>query len=354
MKCARVLPGAAAVVACALLGSAIPARAEVVTLTPSKDNTLYQSTSGSQSNGAGQHFFVGRTDAITAGSIRRAVIAFDVAAAIPAGAVITRVDLTLNMSRTISALQPVSLHRLLADWGEGTSDALGEEGGGTSATTGDATWIHRFFNTVFWSGAGAAGDFVTTASTTIQVGGLGVYTFLSTPAMVADVQAWLDTPAASFGWILIGNESTNTTTKRFDSKDNPISSTWPRLTVEFSTGQVGAGSVPDGGRVPGTPLTVEPAADGAVRLSWGASCVAGDTDYAIYAGLMGDFTRYAPKSCSTGGATSLTFTPAAESEFYLVVPHNGTSEGSYGHDSGGGPRPPGGPACLPQVVASCP
>jgi len=344
----------AAVPVCGLLALASAARAEVVTLAASKDNTLYESSTGSLSNGAGEHFFVGRTDIISAGAIRRGLIAFDVAGSIPAGAIITRVDLTLNMSRAISALQPVSLHRLLADWGEGTSNPIGEEGGGVASTPGDATWIHRFFDTVRWSGPGAAGDFVTTPSTTVQVGPIGVYTFLSTAAMVSDVQMWLDNPAGNFGWILIGNEASLSTTKRFDSRSNPIASSQPALTVEFSTGQAGAGRVPDGGQVPGPPLTVTHAAGGDVRLSWGPSCLAGDSDFEIYAGDMSDFTRYSPKFCSTAGAATLTFTPAPGSEFYLVVPRNAGREGSYGVNSNNVERPAGNSACLPQSVTACP
>jgi hypothetical protein len=343
---------AAVAAVCGLLASAPPALGEIVTLAPSKDNTLYESADGSLSNGSGQHFFVGRTDIISAGSRRRAVIAFDVAATIPAGAVVIRVDLTLSMSRTISLMQPVSLHRLLADWGEGTSDTLGQEGGGSAATTGDATWLHRFFNTAFWSTAG--GDFVSTPSTTVQVGAIGTYTFLSTAAMVADVQRWADNPATNFGWLLRGNESALSTAKRFDSRENQIASARPSLTVEFSTGQAEAGSVPDGGRVPGTPLTVEQAAGGNVRLSWGGSCVAGDSDFEVYAGVMGNFASYSPKLCSTTGAATVTFTPAPGNEFYLVVPRNASREGSYGTDSRGLQRPPGGSACLPQAIASCP
>jgi hypothetical protein len=348
----RVCWGAAVAAACGVLASATVALGDVVSIAPIKDNTLYESPTGSLSNGAGQHFFVGKT---ATSEIRRGVIAFDLAAAIPAGALVTRVDLTLSMSRTLLlGLEPVSLHRLLADWGEGTSDAALEEGGGAPATPGDATWIHRFFDAVFWAGPGATGDFVTTPSATVDVGAVGVYTFQSTAGMVADAQGWLDNPATNLGWILIGNESTAATTKRFDSRENPIASARPSLTVEFSAGQAGAGSVPDGGRVPGTPLTVEHAAGGDIRLSWGGSCVANDSDFEIYAGDMSDFTVYAPKFCSTAGATTLTFTPAAGSEFYLVVPRNAVREGSYGTNSIGAQRPAGISACLPQAIAACP
>jgi hypothetical protein len=337
-----------------LLISAPAALGEVVTLQASKDNTLYQSANGSLSNGAGEYIFVGRTDVITSGAIRRALIAFNVAAAVPAGARITRADLILNMSRTTSLLKPMTVHRMLADWGEGTSNAAAQEGGGTQATTGDATWLHRFFNTILWQSPGAAGSFVSTPGTTVQIGGLGQYTLLSTPALVADVQAWLDTPASNFGWILIGDESTSATAKRFDSRNNLISTVRPRLVVEYTIGATGSGSVPDGGRVPGVPLTVSHAGGGLIRLDWGPSCMATDTDFAVYSGSMPNFTVFNPKFCSTGGLASATFTPAAGDEFYVIAPRNATREGSYGTDSAGAPRPPSASACLPQSIASCP
>jgi len=114
-----------------------------VTLHPTKDNTLYEDPKGSVSNGAGAHFFVGKTDLELT---RRAVIAFDVAEGIPAGSTILSATLELYMSRTNSPTQPVTVHRLLADWGEGTSNAPENEGTGTRATTGSATWLHTFHN----------------------------------------------------------------------------------------------------------------------------------------------------------------------------------------------------------------
>ena len=51
---------------------------------------------------------------------------------------------------------------------------------------------------------------------------------------MADVQRWLDDPATNFGWLLLGDESENQTTKRFDSKENPDQEDRPILTVEFT------------------------------------------------------------------------------------------------------------------------
>jgi len=335
-----------------LLCSARAALGDVVGIAASKDNTLY-SESGSLSNGAGQHFFAGRNNI---GDTRRGPIAFDVAASIPAGSTVTSVSLRLHMSRTnllVTGVQPVALHRVLADWGEGTSDADGlfGEGSGAPATLGDATWIYRFFNTVLWGAPG--GDFVATPSAAIQIGGIGLYTWGSTPDMLADVQAWLDDPKSNFGWILLSNEATFPTSKRFDSRQNPDVSLRPALTVEFTAPVDLGGQVPDGARVPGTPLTIERGAGGQITLRWGPSCLSTDTDYEVYEGVLRDFASHAPRACSTGGATSFTLTPAPAGVYYLVVPHSTVREGSYGTNSRGDSRPPSLSACLPQAALVC-
>ncbi len=322
-----------------------------VTMGASRDNTLIENATGAFSDGAGPSFFVGRVDVISGGLKRRGVIAFNVAGGIPAGSTIVSVSLRLNMSRSTTALQSVSLHRLLSDWGEGTSVATGGGGGGAPSTANDATWIHTFYNTLLWAIPG--GDYTGTPSTTIQVGPVGQYTFLSTPGMVADVQAWLDTPARSFGWIVIGNEAVIATAKRFDTKENPLAAARPMLTVEYAAAVPPAGRVPEGGTA-GPPLTVVSAGAGTLRLSWGGSCLSTDTDYEIYAGTIGTFSSYAPLTCSTAGATAMTITPAAGSQFYLVVPRNAAREGSYGIDSQGRERPAGAGACLQQAIGACP
>ena len=97
------------------------ANADTAIILAAKDNTLYESPAGSLSNGAGQHFFVGRT-AQSANSIRRGLIAFDIAGNIPAASTIDSVELNLRMSRTRSSVGLViELHRVLDDWGEGSS-----------------------------------------------------------------------------------------------------------------------------------------------------------------------------------------------------------------------------------------
>lgn len=203
------------------------ASATTVLIPASKDNTLYQQVSGVLSNGAGMSFFAGNSGA---NEIRRGLIAFDIQAGVPHGATITGATLRLHMSQTASGAQTVALRRVTADWGEGTSDASGGEGGGAPSTTGDATWIHRFFNTTLW--ANVAGDFTGSASATQTVADTAFYTWTGA-GVVADVQQWLDSPASNSGWIVLGNEGASGTAKRFDSRQNPAATLQPVLTVDY-------------------------------------------------------------------------------------------------------------------------
>jgi len=118
-----------------------------------------------------------------------------------------------------------------------------------------------------------------------------------------------------------------------------------------------SGAVPNGDTVPGTPLTVTRSlteAAGDLTLAWGASCNGGDTDYEVYEGTLGSFSSHSEVTCSTATATSWTLTPSAGSTYYLVVPTNGTREGSYGTNSSASERGQGASACIGQQVAACP
>ena len=229
------------------------ARGEIVTLEPIKDNTLYETGTEALSNGAGPTVFAGRTGQGAGQSIRRALLAFDIFGNIPPGSTIGNVTLTLHMSKTISGAQTMSLQRVLTDWGEGTSNAgNGNQpetggGGGALAATDDATWIHTFFDTSVWTSPG--GDFSGTISASQEGAGFGSYTWGPTADMRADVQSWLDQPGSNFGWILIGDEASRVTAKRFDSRESSVS-VRPLLTVDFTTG--GATPTPTPTPPPGT------------------------------------------------------------------------------------------------------
>ncbi len=215
----------------ALEDRALPA---TLSLTPVADGTLYQDPSGQLSNGAGQHFYVGDTNQ-TSNDIRRGAIKFDLSA-IPAGSTILSATLTLHMSMSISGAQTIALHRVLQDWGEGTSNAgLGGagrgEGDGVQATANDVTWLFTFFNTQRWNTPG--GDFVATPSAATSVDAVGSYSW-SGAGLTADVQQWVNRPATDFGWILTGNESAQPTVKQFDTKENSTPADRPALVIVYT------------------------------------------------------------------------------------------------------------------------
>lgn len=208
-------------------------------LQASKDNTLIEAqTTDELSNGKGPVLFVGRTGQ-NKDNLRRALIAFNIADAIPAGSKITSVK--LKMKLTLSAGGPqaarIILHRVLADWGEGESNSQG--GRGAQAAEGDATWLHPLYKAAGKGWSKPGGDFATTISAAQAVGDVGEYVWGSTPALVADVQIWLDSPKKNFGWLLRGNEAlgkagtSKPTAKVFQSRNSDDESGRPQLIVSF-------------------------------------------------------------------------------------------------------------------------
>jgi len=122
-----------------------------------------------------------------------------------------------------------------------------------------------------------------------------------------------------------------------------IQETWPLLPPGTP------GRVPDGWQVPGAPLRItRDFADPAqLALSWGVSCGGAAVDYAVYEGRAGEWNSHLPALCTTGDATSATLTPGTEGRYYLVVPHTGGVEGSYGMDSSAAERPRSASPCVP-------
>ena len=206
-----------------------PVTPQHIVLTASKDNTLFETTTGGVSDGAGIHLFTGRTNL---GTRHRALIAFDLSQ-IPAGAKITAVTLTLHVSQTVAGTETLALHGVSADWGEGTSNAgIFRDGSGAASKTNDATWIHRFFSSTRWTNAG--GDFDPNTDSSAAAGSAGTdVVFTATTAMIARVQSWVDQPSTNFGWIVIGNETASRSMKQLASREAMNTSERPTLAIDY-------------------------------------------------------------------------------------------------------------------------
>jgi hypothetical protein len=216
-------------IALVLLLYAAPVAAETVFIEAGRDTTLIEEPDGALANGAGPVFFVGRTNQ-RQNSVRRGLIYFDVAAALPRNARLESVRMTLYMSPSNTISREIDLHRLLTEWGEGDSYASG--GGGDASEPGDATWIHTFYDDEFWSKPG--GHFVSRASASRDVTTSSFYTWESTQKMVADARIWLAAPQKNFGWILLGGETAPQSVKSFASREEPNPSLRPVLEVTYS------------------------------------------------------------------------------------------------------------------------
>lgn len=209
------------------------ALAEFISVSASRDATIYEIFDGSLANGAGRYLFAGKNNQSRA---RRSLLHFDIAAALPADAVVTSARLTLNLSQGAGVESTVSLHRALGNWTAGLSNPDDPEGSGTSALAGDATWT---FSSADGAGAGtmwqsAGGDFVATASAARLTSAIGLYTW-SSAQLAADVQSFLANPDANFGWFVLGDETTFGTARRFDSSEGgALGGIAPTLELEFS------------------------------------------------------------------------------------------------------------------------
>ncbi|MCY2974723.1 MAG: DNRLRE domain-containing protein [Planctomycetota bacterium] len=213
-----------------------------MTLTPSKDSSIY--SENNSANGTGS-LYVGRTGEIAKPSaIRRSLVQFNLSS-IPVGATINSVEFQFTVSISANGnpqdLTPdlLSLHRLTKNWGESTNpNVRGSGRTGAAAVAGvDSTWNSAFHNTSAWTTPG--GDFASEASGTITLtrpdGPNTEYTFASETGMVADVQNWVNNGSSNFGWMMKYNDEDALQKARgIYSREAPVASLRPTLTINFT------------------------------------------------------------------------------------------------------------------------
>jgi hypothetical protein len=130
-----------------------------------------------------------------------------------------------------------ALRRVLQAWGEGSQIPADPQspGLGAPAATGEASWNHRFApGTAWFAPGGRSGvDFAANPSSLAPIVAVGdQLVFASTPALVADVQAWLDQPASNLGWIMLTEaETIGRTARGFASRESGFG---PTLTIDFA------------------------------------------------------------------------------------------------------------------------
>lgn len=210
-------------------GLPMAAPATTVILNPVADTFIV--SSAPDNNVGGDTGFTAGLDG--AAGVRRGLFRFDVSS-IPPGSTVTSAVLTLTVIKVPGAggvSSTFDLARLLADWGEGNKISSFPNVG-AAATAGEATWNSRLHGTAAWSFPGALADAEPPPSASTFVSGLGTYTW-SSPAVVSNVQAWVDDPAQNRGWLLKSqNEATARTVREFGTRESASPAV---LTVGYET-----------------------------------------------------------------------------------------------------------------------
>ena len=105
-------------------------------------------------------------------------------------------------------------------------------GQGAASQTGDATWIHTFYDTENWNNAG--GDFIENPSATSSFTDQSTnINFTSTNELIADVSTWVQDSQNNHGWVLLGDEVNNGNSRSVGSLDNTTTGNRPTLTIEY-------------------------------------------------------------------------------------------------------------------------
>ena len=108
----------------------------------------------------------------------------------------------------------------------------------------EVTWNSRLAG-VPWQSPGADGgaDAAANESSTVEILDVGTYTFPSSSALVADVQAWVNDPSRNFGWMLQSqDEGTPKTARLFGSRESGNSA--PILGIDYSFSPLSATVTP--------------------------------------------------------------------------------------------------------------
>ena len=248
------------------------ASAAVVTAQALKDSTIFATAAGADTGNASGRGPILLAGADGNGGRKRALIAFDFAAAdIPHDATISSVTMTLYLAQVGGSGGPggggsfpsrtIRAFALQQNWGEGSSGSptgtgVNGAGQGYPRAAGDSTWDYAVYDPANltagnWNAAGTnlhGGHFASSesaASAFTSFTALNVPFTWSSPGMAADVQRWVNAGGAgNFGWLLKSDlEDMPSSFLAFWSRDgaaaNNNPSIAPTLTVTYSVPEPG-------------------------------------------------------------------------------------------------------------------
>lgn len=279
------------------VSSALTLRADLVTNVTSTADSYLQQLSPDANNGSSTTLIAGTIGFTGNMEIRRGILRFDLSNVIPTGATINSVTLQVTVTKAPfgGANSTFDLVRVLEPWDEM-----------------QVTWNSRLTGTG-WNTAGVLGgsDCSASASSSVFISGLGTYVFPSSSALVSDVQAWANSPASNFGWLLVSeNEGTAKTARHFGPHEDPANA--PVLTIHYT-----APATPP---PPAPPSLSRPALSGQL-LSFSFNAQANHSYFVevrpdVGTGNWAPFTNIAPQSAPS--TITITDTASNASRLYRV------------------------------------
>lgn len=203
---------------------------QIATIPAIKDTTLYQANPSS-SNGQGQAFW---TSTGTANANLHALLAFDIAANVPAGATIVDASLELNVLATGGATPSFRIFPVTRDpavaWVEGSAVPSADDSVPPTPVNNAATWSHRQWHPANpqgpWATAGGDGVLPSLRNLTVTQTGLLV---IESANLVEYVRSLHADPAAFDGMQIFPLSGAI----RFASAEHATASLRPRLLVEY-------------------------------------------------------------------------------------------------------------------------
>jgi hypothetical protein len=171
------------------------------------------------------------------------------------------------------------------------------------------------------------------------------------------VQAWVNGAYSNYGFLIKDNaEEGSNIAWTFATKENGTAGNRPILRVNYTPppsgwdcSYVGSGScpstvpkpVPDGRWVGGTPMKASKVSGNTVHITWDVTtCVSGN--YNVYSGPLTALSTYAYDTwtCNIGasGSADAAVSGTGTGQFFVIVPMQGTTEGSHGRNSSGTER----------------
>lgn len=222
--------------------------AEQVTLTAIADTALMERA---RTNNLGGASFIpaGTTGEDGNFSRNRILLKFDVAAALPAGALIQSASVYFRVVRAPvpenSANSNFAGHRIFKPWGEGVKGFVDPQvpmQSTLAASPGEATWNQRFHGDAGSAWTPPGGDFTDDDFAELEsfeffvlAGGDRDYTANLTATGLQDLRDWLAAPGENHGWVLRSeSENIGYTARQFASRESTVATNRPQLTIVYS------------------------------------------------------------------------------------------------------------------------